>query len=421
MKYFVDPYKRYYEKLSSMGDVSQSASSVKSSTETATSSITSLSSSIDDSKWSEMGIDELKTNVLPSLLANHKVLESNINILTKIVNLATGSLLSTLASLKAEDERLETLTNEYNTLLSNPEYVYDSEGNKTDALTAEYSAKLTAKKKEMDESEEKCKALVAEADGIIIEIKSLDASVSDFSVDLGTVSASSSPELEASLGSTVKDGKMIEIEFNGKKFYIANTHINAVDYEKYIQQSGAYQGKGLRPSGCAIISQIYAMDMMRGTTTSKNRMANDRSLGASSRFNRSIKSTDEDTFLEGLYNELVNGRVTTLQVTQRDTTTGSDGHYTGPRHVVTVVGFDSSVKSYKDLNPNTILVLDCADGKIQTLSQSRSEGGHERDLYARKDNKGEYSYFAHIATETFINKEVENETWQSKYGAGSKA
>ena len=213
MKYFVDPYKRYYEKLSSMGDVSQSASSVKSSTETATSSINSLSSSIDDSKWSEMGIDELKTNVLPSLLANHKVLESNVNILTKIVNLATGSLLSTLASLKAEDERLETLTNEYNTLLSNPEYVYDSEGNKTDALTAEYSAKLTAKKKEMDESEEKCKALVAEADGIIIEIKSLDASVSDFSVDLGTASVSSSPELEASLGSTLKDGKMIEIEF----------------------------------------------------------------------------------------------------------------------------------------------------------------------------------------------------------------
>ena len=55
--------------------------------------------------------------------------------------------------------------------------------------------------------------------------------------------------------------------------------------------------------------------------------------------------------------------------------------------------------------------MDCVDGKIQTLSQARSEGGHERKLY----NQGG-KYLAHGATQKFLDSEVYNEEWQKKYG-----
>ena len=67
----------------------------------------------------------------------------------------------------------------------------------------------------------------------------------------------------------------------------------------------------------------------------------------------------------------------------------------------------SSVTSAQDLTPDKILVLDCVDGKIQTLGQARSEGGHERRLYAQGGN-----YQALGPTENFLSKEV-NKTTQT--------
>ena len=61
----------------------------------------------------------------------------------------------------------------------------------------------------------------------------------------------------------------------------------------------------------------------------------------------------------------------------------------------------SILKSYKDLTPDNILVLDCVDGKVQTLGQSRASGGHERRLFAQGGN-----YFARGASDNFLSKEV---------------
>ena len=410
MKYFVDPYKKYYEKLSGLGNIASQASSISSSIESVKSSISNLSSSIDDAKWSEMGIDELKTNVLPSLLQNHNTLANNINnTLVKIVNKATGELLPESKNLKTEDERLDKLNEELDTLLEKPEYEVDSEGKTTTTLTDKYKSEVSDKENEIKECENKCKELVQQANDIVSEIKSLDSNVEDFKVDISALNASSSSGLSVSLGQCVKDGKMIEIEFKGRKFYIANTRINALDYERYVQKYGLTQNAGVLSSECPILSQYYAMDMMRGTYTTKVQMVNFE-CGPSPRMNAGISTESEDELLEYLYNEATNGRLTTLQVTQRMTEKTENG-YIGPRHVVTVIGFDSSVKSSKDLNPDTILVLDCVDGKIQTLSQARSEGGHERDIYKR-----EGFYFAHGATETFLAEEVENDEWFEKYG-----
>ena len=110
--------------------------------------------------------------------------------------------------------------------------------------------------------------------------------------------------------------------------------------------------------------------------------------------NNYVKSSSRDPILKYIYNEALAGRPTALQVTQVNS-------YKGDRHWVTVVGFSTSVKSYKDLNANNLLVLDCVDGKLQVLSKSRAQGGHQRDLFAQGG-----SYLVRGATSTFLNKEV---------------
>ena len=62
---------------------------------------------------------------------------------------------------------------------------------------------------------------------------------------------------------------------------------------------------------------------------------------------------------------------------------------------LTDIGFDASVQSYKDLTPDKILVIDCVDGKIQTLSE------RNRKLFNQ-----DKQFFARGATDTFLSKEV---------------
>ena len=164
---------------------------------------------------------------------------------------------------------------------------------------------------------------------------------------------------------------------------------------------------------CAIMAQYYAMDMMRGTYTSAADM-NALAKSPSTRINDTCESTDINDVYRYIYDELCNGRLTTLQVTQINTPVN------GSRHVVTVVGFSGSVKSWQDLNEDTIYVLDCVDGEIQTLSKSRSDGGHERKLYAMTNGKGERTYLAHGATDDFLTLEVNNSNWQAKHGQSSQ-
>ena len=201
---------------------------------------------------------------------------------------------------------------------------------------------------------------------------------------------------------------MLRITYNGREYYVVNTNINCLDYEEYVQKYGLCQNNGLLGGDCMVLSQYYAMDMMRGTWTSYNQMANGEGSPAT-RLNDYVKSTNEEDVLKYVYEEALAGRPTVLQVSQVNSSNGE-------RHLVTVVGFDSSVKSYEDLTPDKIFVLDCVDGKLQTLGQSRSEGGHERYVYAQGGN-----YLVRGATDEFKSEEVYNSNWQSKHGGKKSA
>lgn len=193
------------------------------------------------------------------------------------------------------------------------------------------------------------------------------------------------------------DGKMLRVTVNGREFCIANTSINCIEYEQFVSNARTYQNAGVGGGQCQTLAQIYAVDMMRGSNTTARQIENPNGLPWSPyiRMENTKKSENSTTpITDFTYNELLNGRPVALQVTQVNSEFGE-------RHWVTVVGFDSSVKSASDLNADTILVMDCVDGKIQTLSQSRAQGGHERDLF-----KWNGVYQVNGATSEFLQKEV---------------
>jgi hypothetical protein len=187
---------------------------------------------------------------------------------------------------------------------------------------------------------------------------------------------------------------MIKIELNGKEFWVVDTKISVQDYANYVYSHGLNQNAGLLGGDCMLLSQYYAVDMLRGTYTSKGTMAATQGSPAT-RINNPCLSQNEQDVLNFAYNEINEGRPVVLQVTQIRSNEGL-------RHLVTMVGFTSDVKSAADLNPDNILVLDCVDGKLQTLGQAREQGGHARSLF----NQGRKGYYALGATDKFLAKEV---------------
>ena len=184
------------------------------------------------------------------------------------------------------------------------------------------------------------------------------------------------------------NGALTGLTFRGTDYNIVNTKIPLQTYEAYIQKNGLYQNAGLLGGQCMLLSQYYASDMLSGKYTSRSTMQGHGGAPAV-KMNEGMTNVEAQPVLDYVYNEINEGNPVVLQVSQKLS-------YKGLRHLVTVVGYASNVKSAADLTPDNILVLDCVDGKIQTLGQARSEGGHERRLYNQNGK-----YLAYGPTEKF--------------------
>ena len=184
-------------------------------------------------------------------------------------------------------------------------------------------------------------------------------------VDGATLTTNSSQNSQT----LVNGGTMYTYMHNGQSFNVTNTKINVDDYAAYIQKNKMYQNAGFLGSQCMLLSQYYASDMLRGQYTSKDTMANHGGSPAV-KMNERTKSSEEQPVKDYMYQELAQGHPVVLQVTQKRSNEGL-------RHLVTAVGFSSNVTSSADLTPENILVLDCVDGKVQTLSE------RNRKLYAQ--------------------------------------
>ena len=414
--YYVDPYTKYYDKLNSASDMSSNATSIASGMTESRAIIQGLNSTVSTSNWNELGLQQISQNIFPAMMEYGETISNNIeNVLKAAADKATGELLPEVKKLKEEDEKLDELKNELSSLSAPSQY--DSDGKTNPAYTT-YLNKKNELETKINESKTKCEEYKANCDSIANAIKAMDANIEEKEFNNGSSSGTEQVDANldqsASIVGSVEGGKMIKINVGGHEFYVANTRISVTDYEKYINKVGLTQNAGFMGSLCSTLSQVYACDLMRGTYTARS----DDAVSAQSpctRVGATCESTNEDDIKKYLFDEISAGRVCTLQATQVMT------NVNGSRHVVTVVGYDSSVKSYKDLNPDTILVLDCVDGKIQTLSgYERTDGkGHNRKLYAMGNSKGQRTYLAHGATEAFLSKEVNNAEWQAKHGQGT--
>ena len=411
--YYVDPYTKYYEKLSTATDMSSGADSISSSMTESRAIIQGLNSTVSTSNWNELGLQQISQNIFPSMMKSGETISNNIdNVLKAAASKATGELLPEVTKLKEEDEKLDGYKEELNSLTAPSQF--DSDGKENPAYST-YRNKKSELETKINESKTKCEEYKNKCDSVVNAIKALDGQVQEIesssSTETGTESVDNSG---ASVIGSVEGGKMIKINVGGHEFYVANTRISVTDYEQYINKVGLTQNAGFMGSLCSTLSQVYACDLMRGTYTARSDEAV-KNQSPCTRVGATCESTNEDDVKKYLFDEISAGRVCTLQATQVMTKVN------GSRHVVTVVGYDSSVKSYKDLNPDTILVLDCVDGKIQTLSgYERTDGkGHNRKLYAMKNSKGQNTYLAHGATQDFLAKEVNNAAWQAKHGKGN--
>ena len=187
----------------------------------------------------------------------------------------------------------------------------------------------------------------------------------------------------ANSATALATGSMTGYTYNGKNFNVVNTKTSISDYEQYIQKNGLYQSAGVLGGQCMLLSQYYATDLLKGSGTSKSTMVSHGGSPAT-KINERVTSATPDAVLQYTYDELSSGNPVVLQVTQKKSNQGL-------RHLVTAVGYDSSVTNYSELTPDKILVLDCYDGKIQTLNE------RNRQLY----NQGG-TYQALGATEKFL-------------------
>ena len=200
-------------------------------------------------------------------------------------------------------------------------------------------------------------------------------------IGVGTLS------LGASVGSleAINSGTMVSYTYNGQTFNVTNTSIKLDDYGAYIQKKGLYQKAGLLGGRCDMLSDYYAMDMLSGKYTSRSNMA-DHIGGASYYINKTVRDENVEPIMQYTYEELSKGHPVVLQVTQKRSNEGL-------RHFVTVVGYKSSVSSYADLTPENMLVIDCYDGKIQTLNERNRN-------YFNQNGK----YYAKAPTDVFLAK-----------------
>ena len=385
--YFIDPYKKYYDALNGKTDLPAQAEALAAKAGEAASSISSISSAVSSSNWQEKGASELNSTTLANLKGGIETIENNINSsLKEACTIAIGSMLPELESLKTEDENYENITKELDSLVIPTRY--DEEGHETSAYI-EYKSNKNRLSYQQSQSKSKCVQYQNNVNNYASQVKAKDGALEE--IKQIVVTSSGSQTL------TVLDydanSKLVKVSYGGREFYVVNTKTSVIEYEQYVQKNGINQNSGLLGSECMLLSQYYAVDLLRGTFTSKSTMAALQG-GPAGRISDYVKSPNQEPVLEYIYNEALAGRPTVLQVSQVNS-------YKGWRHLVTVVGFSSDVKSYKDLTPDNILVLDCVDGKIQTLGQSRSSGGHERRLFAQGGN-----YFARGASDNFLSKEV---------------
>lgn len=379
-KYFIDPYKNYYEKLSSASSIVASADSLKSNAESVVSIYGRLSSQVETSLWKELGYTALASSSIPSLLSYAKVLSENIaSGLVNVCNMCINELFAMLSSLKEKDEILEntqqqltskknenisaTIPNGHGGTKTNPEYEpWKREISELEEKISSLETELQTLKQDIDTKVNDIIALngsITYSDLLVTETKTATSSETVISSMTGN---NYQGQKEYYLNSSMyqgKNGKML----NYGEYSVVDTKLSVAEYAKYIQDHGLTQTKcAVMGNQCLGVSKLYAYDLLTGNV-SKNGNSAMQKYSFHGRFNKEYVDDNEQNVLEQMYYYLKSGIPVSINVNQQAK---------GKRHWVTVVGMKSSVTSAKDLKATDLLILDTYDGNLERMDCSDS-------------------------------------------------
>jgi len=249
--YFIDPYKKYYEKLSTAASMTTSASKIAENSENVVSIISRLQSQIETALWEELGYKELVTTSIPGLKTRTDLLKNNIvSGLVVACDKSINSLLPILEKLKSKDEEYEKNKSELNAL-SEPSNKYVTEYNKitgkykeTNQYTEEYSKYLSEKNRLetlINTLEQEIKNILLQADNEISTIKALNGGVQDFD------STNATGVILEIQGLTLSDAEKAFIEALEKSI-TEYAEEEGVSYEEQLTQLS-----GLYPTGKTVL------------------------------------------------------------------------------------------------------------------------------------------------------------------------
>ena len=350
--YFVEPYTKYYNSLNSSGGMDKKYKDLEDNSTALLNNISSLSTFISSSTWSELGCDQVKNESLPKIKQALDSLNKDITEYFKKALDDSHSLLSKVQELKLKDEEYETKKSEVSICRSTEPAYRDNEGRETSAHIS-WRNNLATREKELETLKEECEKLQEAAKGLAGGINGIEIleTVEQFEIF--------EPPVEIDPNS----GTVTTWTYNGVTYVVPRTKMSVADYVHFEQSHQIYETKDYSRyrDHCLGFAYVHAYDMQTGTTS--DTAENGLHYSHAGSF-KGYDNNDKGTILREVYNEINSGRPIILQV---------NGNKKGTsRHYVTVLGYNSNVRSASDLTEDDLIIMDSYDGQVKRMGTNGS-------------------------------------------------
>ncbi len=370
MKYFVDPYKKYYENLKDTSSMSSVETAISNAASSLTTQAASITSGVSSSTWKEMGASTVVTVIVPGLKALLGKLVNDISSTLKVAISKSTEIYTKASDLKKKDEELESKEKEL-TELKKEESKYTDDASKNTDEYKTWKSKVDSLDEEIKKLDADCKKLQTEMDTLASEINALEIS----SAESVEVAVGEGLDVEGVVGEIAPDGTFVTLNMGWSGNYnVVNTQGMSVrDFERFVIQNGLTQNCSEKyKNDCLGVAQAYGFWLTGHGRISANMEA----LMQTPTSTTKRTSPDKQVILGYIYDELVQGKPCVLKVSRKSGT---------GRHFATVVGMKDTVTSRDTIREEDLLIMDVYDGQIETM-----DGGPLSDRYMWNVDDGQY-------------------------------
>ncbi len=354
--FFIDPYTKYYESLNNSGGMKEKLQLLIDNSTLLVNNISTLSSFVSSSTWKELGSTEITATNFPNIKEVLTSINTDISThLQKAVNDAQ-TLLEKVKELKTKDEEYEKKKEELESLKrSEPTYA-DENGYESSAHSS-WRNNVSTKENELKKLEEECKTLQDAAKALANGINAIEIEkVKEPTVVTTDVVPDNSTLVQAGVNTSTwtKDGIT---------YIVPNGKISVGQYTKHTKSRGIYETTNYSRYGdhCLGFAYVHAYDIYSGNT--KDNAESGYKYQHAGQF-KGYTNDSKQAVLAKVYNEINSGRPVVLQV---------NGNKKGTsRHYVTVLGYNSNVKSANQLTEDDLIILDSYDGNVKRVGKNGS-------------------------------------------------